>query len=259
MADAKQIFVGQYMKINKFMNSWHCSSVVLLLLVSIIASGCIDQESIQPQPETLSDAQKESFTAVDPGIFLKNPEEFTDRNILIRGKVSWISYEGGKTALIINLQNYNLPVAVYYQGRLPAEYRGTDVAVYGIAKGRNTIKNTNTGEDIVVPQIFAVQVNPSWIDEPVSSNPDLKIVAESKSLSTGETWDMGSGYTLLVISMDARASPKQVWISLERENKRLDDRILMEGNTYSYQNKISFSVQSISNEKLLLKNVRIAS
>jgi hypothetical protein len=161
------------------------------MLITIIASGCIDQENSLLQPETLSDAQKEAFTAVDPGIFLKNPDRFTDRNILLRGKVSWISYEGGKTALIINLQTYNRePVAVYYQGRLPEEYRGTDVAVYGIAKGRNTIKNTNTGEDIVVPQIFAVQVNPSWIDEPVSSNPDLKIVAESKSLSTGETWYM---------------------------------------------------------------------
>ncbi|MDP2844466.1 MAG: hypothetical protein Q8N79_00130, partial [Candidatus Methanoperedens sp.] len=116
------------------MNSWHCSSVVLLLFVSIIASGCIDQDNSLPQPETLSDARIEAFTAVDPGIFLKNPEEFTDRNILLRGKVSWISYEGGMTALIINLQTYNRdPVAVYYQGRVPEEYRGTDVAVYGIA------------------------------------------------------------------------------------------------------------------------------
>ncbi len=242
------------------MNSWNSNPLFLFLLVSIIASGCIDQDSNLPQPYTLSDAQKEAFTAVDPGIFLKNPDGFTDRNILLTGKVSWISYEGGKTALIINLQTYNRePVAVYYQGRLPEEYRGTDVAVYGIAKGRDMIKNTNTGEDIVVPQIFAVQVNPSWIDEPVSSNPDLKIVAESKSLSTGETWDMGSGYTLLVNAMDDRASPRHAWISLEREGKKLDDRILMEGMTYTYQNKISFSIQSISNENLLLKNVRIAS
>jgi hypothetical protein len=229
-----------------------------LLFVSIIVSGCIDQENSLLQPETLSDARKEAFTAVDPGIFLKNPDRFTDRNILLRGKVSWISYEGGKTALIINLQTYNRePVAVYYQGRLPEEYRGTDVAVYGIAKGRDMIKNTNTGEDIVVPQIFAVQVNPSWIDEPVSSNPDIKIVAESKSLAMGETWDMGSGYTLLVNAIDEKASPKQAWISLERGGKKLDDRVLREDMIYTYQNKISFSVQSISNEKLLLKNVRM--
>jgi hypothetical protein len=70
---------------------------------------------------------------------------------------------------------------------------------------------------------------------------------------------MGSGYTLLVNAMDDRASPRQAWISLEREGKKLDDRILMEGMTYTYQNKISFSIQSISNENLLLKNVRIAS
>ncbi len=248
-----------YIKINKLMNSWQCSSIVFLLFVSIIASGCIDQDTSLPQPETLSDTQKEAFTAVDPGIFLKNPDGFTDKNILLRGKVSWISYESGKTALIINLLNYNQPVAVYYQGRLPEEYRGTDVAVYGIAKGRNTIKNTNTGEDIVVPQIFAVQVNPSWIDEPVSSNPDLKIVAESKSLATGETWDMESGYTLLVNAIDEKASPKQAWISLEREGKKLDDKVMTEGDIYTYRNMVSFRVSSISDEKLLLSNVRIAS
>jgi len=246
--------------INKFMNSWNSKSLVLFLLVSIIASGCIDQDNSLPQQETLSDAQKEAFIAVDPGIFLKDPDGFTDRNILLRGKVSWISYEGGKTVLILNLQTNNRePVAVYYQGRLPAEYRGTDVAVYGIAKGRNTIKNTNTGEYIVVPQIFAVQVNPSWIDEPVSSNPDLKIVAESKSLSTGETWDMGSGYTLLVNAMDDRASPRQVWISIEREGKKLDDKVLVEGEIYTYRNMVSFRVYSISYENLVLNNVRIAS
>lgn len=242
------------------MNSWNSNFLVLFLLVSIITSGCIDQDNSLPQQETLSDAQKEAFTAVDPGIFLKDPDGFTDRNILLRGKVLWISYEGGKTALIIDMQTYDRePVAVYYQGRLPAEYRGTEVAVYGIAKGRNTIKNTNTGEDIVVPQIFAVQVNPSWIDEPVSSNPDLKIVAESKSLSTGETWDMGSGYTLLVNAMDDRAFPRHAWISLEREGKKLDDKVLVEGEIYTYRNIVSFRVDSISDENLVRNNVRIAS
>lgn len=227
----------------------------------MIASGCIDQDSNLPQPYTLSDAQKEAFTAVDPGIFLKNPDEFTDRNIFLRGKVSWISYEGGKTALIINVQTYNRePVAVYYQGRLPAEYRGTDVAVYGIVKGRNIIKNTRTGEDIEVPEIAAVQIIPAWIDEPVTSTTsNLILVAESKSLATGESWDMGSGYTLIVNALDDKATPKQVWISLEREGKRLDDMVMTEGEIYTYRNMVSFSVYSISYENLMLKNVRIAS
>lgn len=242
------------------MNSKDGNSIVLLLLISIFASGCIDQDNSLPQPETLSDVQKEAFTAVDPGIFLKDPDEFTDRNILLRGKVSWISYEGGKTALIINLQIYNRePVAVYYQGRLPEDYRGTELAVYGIAKGRNTIKNTNTGEDIEVPEIAAVQIIPAWIDEPVSSTSNLTMVAESKSLVPYETWDMGSGYTLKIQALDGKAAPKQVWIAIEREGKKLDDKILNEGEIYMYRNIISFRIFSISDENLVLRNVRMAS
>jgi len=95
------------------------------------------------------------------------------RNILLRGKVSWISYEGGKTALIINLHGYNREhVAVYYQGRLPAEYMGTDVAVYGIAKGRNIIKNIRTGHIHHIKSHSGCRIK-------VSGN--------------GESWDMGSG------------------------------------------------------------------
>lgn len=226
----------------------------------MIASGCIDQDSDLPQPYTLSDAQKEAYSPVDPGNFLLNPDQYTDRNILLRGKVSWISYEGGKTALIIDLQTYNQePVAVYYQGRLPAEYRGTDVAVYGIAKGRNIIKNTRTGEDIEVPEIHAVQIIPAWIDEPISSTSNLTMVAESKSLVPYETWDMGSGYTLKIQALDGKAAPKQVWIAIEREGKKLDDKILTEGEIYMYRNIISFRVFSISDENLVLRNVRMAS
>ncbi|MCG2736401.1 MAG: hypothetical protein L6282_08410, partial [Candidatus Methanoperedenaceae archaeon] len=231
-------------------------------------SGCIDQESYHPpqpetlpQPYTLSDTQKEVFSAVDPGVFLNKPDEYTDRYILIRGKVSWISYEGEKTALIINLKTYNnAPVAVYYKGMLQEDYRGTEVAVYGIAKGRGKIKNTNTGEDMEVLEIYAVQIIPAWIDEPVTSTTsNLILVAESKSLLLSETWDMGSGYSIKVNALDGKANPEQVWISLEREGKKLDDKVMTEGEIYTYRNLVSFRVSSISDENLVLSNVRIAS
>lgn len=243
------------------MNSMHGSSIVLLLLISIFASGCIDPNSDLPQPYTLSAAQKEVFSAVDPGIFLNNPDEYMGRNILLRGKVSWISYEGGKTVLIINLQTYNRePVAVYYKGRLQENYRGTEVAVYGMANGRDMIKNTNTGEDIEVPKIYAVQIIPAWIDEPITSTTsNLILVAESKSLLPGDAWDMGSGYSLKVNALDAKANPEQVWISLERDGKKLDDKVMVEGEKYTYRNLVSFRVSSISDENLVLSNVRIAS
>ncbi|MDP3103596.1 MAG: S-layer protein domain-containing protein [Candidatus Methanoperedens sp.] len=243
------------------MNSMHGISIVLLLLISIFTSGCIDQNSDLPQPYTLSDAQKEVFSAVEPGVFLSNPDEYTDRYIRIRGIVSWISYEGENTVLIINMKTYNsAPVAVYYKGMLQEDYRGREVSVYGIAKGRNIIKNTNTGEDIEVPQIYAIQIIPSWIDEPITSTTsNLILVAESKSLLPGETWDMGSGYSIKVNALDAKANPEQVWISLEREGKKLDDKVMVEGEIYTYRNLVSFRVSSISDENLVLSNVRIAS
>lgn len=232
------------------MSSRHCNYIVPLLLVSLMASGCIDQDSYHPpqpenlpQPYTLSDAQKEAFSTVDPGVFLNKPDEYTDRYILIRGKVSWISYEGEKTALIINMQTYNnAPVAVYYKGMLQEDYRGTEVAVYGIAKGRGKIKNTNTGEDMEVLEIYAVQIIPAWIDEPVTSTTsNLILVAESKSLLPGETWDMGSGYSIKVNALDAKANPEQVWISLEREGRKLDDKVMTEGEIYTYRNLPNFT------------------
>lgn len=235
--------------------------IILLLLASIIASGCIDPNSDLLQPYTLSDAQKEIFSAVDPGVFLRNPDEYTDRYILIRGIVSWISYEGGKTALIINLHTYNNePVAVYYKGRLQKDYKETEVMVYGIAKGRDRIKNTNTGEDMAVPIIYAIHINPAWIDEPkTSTTSNLVLVAESKSLGSGESWDMGSGYILVVNELDEKATPKLVWISLERERKILDSNVMTEGEIYEYRNLVSLRVSSISDENLVLSNVRIAS
>ncbi len=243
------------------MNSMNGNSIVLLLLISIFTSGCIDPNSDLPQPYSLSDAQKEGFFAVEPSVFLSNPDGYTDRYILIRGKVSWISYEGRKTALIINMQTYNnAPVAVYYKGRLEEDYRETEVAVYGIAKGRNMIKNTNTGEDIEVSQIYAIQIIPAWIDEPITSTTsNLVLVTESKSLQLGETWDMGSGYSLKVNALDGKATPKVVWISLEREGKKLDDMVIIEGEIYAYRNFVSFRVSSISDENLVLSNVRITS
>ena len=243
------------------MNLWYGSSFALLILVSVIAPGCIYQDSYLPQPETLSDAKKSAYQEVDPGFFLKNPDEYTDNYILLRGKVSWISYEGGKTALIINPQPYNNePVSVNYKGRVPEGYMGTNVAVYGVSKGRDTIKNTNTGEDMQVPRIDAVQIIPAWIDEPVTSTTsNLILVAESKSLVTGESWDMGSGYVLIVMALDDKASPKQVWVALERDGKKLDDKILTEGEVYTFRDMVSFKVYSIAIENLVLKNVRIAS
>jgi len=78
-------------------------------------------------------------------------------------------------------------------------------------------------------------------------------------LLPGDAWDMGSGYSLKVNALDAKANPEQVWISLERDGKKLDDKVMVEGENYTYRNLVSFRVSSISDENLVLSNVRIAS
>lgn len=240
---------------------------ILFLLVSLIVSGCIDQGTYKPlsemlpEPSELSDAQKEAYFAVDPGVFVSNPDIYLDKYIMIRGKVSRMSVTGGVTFLRINLQTYDsAQVEVYHKGILMVNYTGTEVEVYGIEKGMEPIIDPKTREPKEVPRILAIQIIPFWKDETVSStNSNVVLVAESKSLQRGETWDMGSGYAMKVNMLDGKAVPRQVWITLERNGSKLDDNVVIEGGTYTHRNLVSFRVSSISDEKLVIGNVRIAS
>ncbi|MDO9096628.1 MAG: S-layer protein domain-containing protein [Candidatus Methanoperedens sp.] len=69
---------------------------------------------------------------------------------------------------------------------------------------------------------------------------------DSKTLDMGETWDMGRGWTLTANSIDAKASPKQVWLTLYKNGVKLDDKVLSEGRTYNYNNIFSTKVTKIS-------------
>ena len=50
--------------------------------------------------------------------------------------------------------------------------------------------------------------------------------ADKKTLTVGETWEVGGGYTLKANSIDAKASPRQVWLTLSRNGVKIDDRVL---------------------------------
>lgn len=67
----------------------------------------------------------------------------------------------------------------------------------------------------------------------------------SKILTFGETWDMGEGYTLTAQFIDAKATPRQVWFVLSKNGVKLDDRILSEGQIYSWNNIISTKIYRI--------------
>ncbi|MDO9098849.1 MAG: S-layer protein domain-containing protein, partial [Candidatus Methanoperedens sp.] len=61
--------------------------------------------------------------------------------------------------------------------------------------------------------------------------------AEKKSLTIGETWDVGDGWTVTAQSIDAKASPRQVWLVLSKDGVKLDDKVIAQNGTYVYVEK----------------------
>ncbi len=69
--------------------------------------------------------------------------------------------------------------------------------------------------------------------------------AQGKTLTVGETWDIGDGWSVQANSIDAKATPKQIWLTLYRNGIKLDDKVLSEGETYNYNNIFSLKIASI--------------
>jgi S-layer protein (TIGR01567 family) len=66
--------------------------------------------------------------------------------------------------------------------------------------------------------------------------------SEKKSLTVGETWDVGGGWTLTANSIDAKATPRQVWLTLSKDGVKKDDKVLSSGGAnakpiYTYTEK----------------------
>ncbi|MFZ3059680.1 MAG: S-layer protein domain-containing protein [Candidatus Methanoperedens sp.] len=65
------------------------------------------------------------------------------------------------------------------------------------------------------------------------------------TLAVGETWSIGDGWSVQAQAIDAKATPKQIWLVLYRNENKLDDRVLSEGETYNYNNVFSVKISSI--------------
>ncbi|HWQ96078.1 MAG TPA: S-layer protein domain-containing protein [Candidatus Methylomirabilis sp.] len=48
---------------------------------------------------------------------------------------------------------------------------------------------------------------------------------DKKTLATGETWSLGSGYELTINAVDSRATPRQVWFTLRKDGAIVDEGI----------------------------------
>ncbi len=65
----------------------------------------------------------------------------------------------------------------------------------------------------------------------------------SKKLAVGESWDMGNGWVLTVQSIDART--RSVWLELSRDGSKVDDKIVEEGQVYSWNNIFSTKISGV--------------
>ncbi|MFZ3060679.1 MAG: PQQ-binding-like beta-propeller repeat protein [Candidatus Methanoperedens sp.] len=66
-----------------------------------------------------------------------------------------------------------------------------------------------------------------------------------KTLTPGESWEIGNGYVLTASSIDPKATPRQVWLVLSKDGVKLDDKILSEGETYNFNNIIITKIKRI--------------
>ncbi len=62
-------------------------------------------------------------------------------------------------------------------------------------------------------------------------------IEEKKTLKLGTSWSLGEGYALTVEALDTTASPRQAWLNLSKDGKFLDNKVVNEGDTYTYIEK----------------------
>jgi|GEM_PF-2153131 len=79
----------------------------------------------------------------------------------------------------------------------------------------------------------------------VTPTPASISLPSSKTMTVGETWNLGSGYTLTTQSIDAMAAPRQVWIVFSKDGHKLDDKVIREGDSYAYGKIFSTKIASI--------------
>ncbi len=60
---------------------------------------------------------------------------------------------------------------------------------------------------------------------------------EKQTLKLGTSWNLGEGYNLTVESLDTTTSPRQAWLTFTKDGKTLDNKVVNEGEVYTYIEK----------------------
>ncbi len=60
---------------------------------------------------------------------------------------------------------------------------------------------------------------------------------EKQTLKLGTSWNLGEGFNLTVDALDTKASPRQAWLSFSKDGKTFDNKVVNEGEVYTYVEK----------------------
>ncbi len=261
--------------------------IILMVLVSVMALGCVESQPSAPSHKqtTYNPTQAQVKTTVlitaSPSQMLptindmpdgskKGPEKFNETHVersflLFSGATpTSLNYEVNKFPSINEaIDNYNIIKTRYSNNKLNSVKLGDEgfgfVEVDSI--GRVIFRKANVVVKVeFVGRYFAnLEDTVSYaklVKTPIST---LKLVADTKTLTKGETWNLGGGYTLKVMSIDQKASPKNVWLELDRNGNKLDDYVSSDGKTYSYGNILTTKIESISDTEIVLRDTYIVS
>lgn len=65
---------------------------------------------------------------------------------------------------------------------------------------------------------------------------------EVKTMVVGDTWKFGEGYKIYINSIDAKAAARQGWLSLFKDNNKIDDVVFPHIYTYTYPRDANYSI-----------------
>jgi S-layer protein (TIGR01567 family) len=62
-------------------------------------------------------------------------------------------------------------------------------------------------------------------------------IKDKKTLKVGTIWELGEGYNLTIEALDTKTSPRQALLSFSKDGKTIDNRVVNEGEVYTYIEK----------------------
>lgn len=222
-------------------------SFVFIIMAVLVVSGCTGGQDVTPIVKALPEVQQ----------FLK---EHPNAKITV---TYWSKEDVGKIAGEIS-QQCDKPItqaamykAVISEGELKsiawidAETRtlicSTTEGKGGTPAPTQTATYTPVVTTPVIAQTSTPASTPTATPAPMTPAPTPTSISlpSSKTMTAGETWDLGNGYTLTMQGIDAFGAPRMVLIVFSKDGIKFDEAVLFQGNTYTYGRIFSTKIASI--------------